>query len=220
MNILITGASTRLSQELASALSNGHEVMLTDGKQSSVQGHFMLCALDYDDVTRALVRGMDVIIHSGEVDSEASASDQLDAAMRCTYNLLWAAWEEGVSRLIFLSSLDIMDKYDEDFAVTEAWRPVPSVHPPTLSYHLGEFVCKEFAREGKIEVACLRLGDMENASSTSALYAGDAVQAVEKALTVDFGPGPVGGRNGGPAAPKNYWNVVHIQSDVPNARFL
>ena len=41
---------------------------------------------------------MDAIVHSGEAHSQANTSDKLDVAMRCTYNLLWAATEEGVPR--------------------------------------------------------------------------------------------------------------------------
>ena len=40
----------------------------------------------------------------------------------------------------------------------------------------------------------------------------DAVQAVEKALTADISEGYADSRS--------YWSVFHIQSDVPNRRFL
>jgi hypothetical protein len=82
------------------------------------------------------------------------------------------------------------------------------VDVPALCYHLGEYVCKEFAREGKVEVVVLRLGEITaNGSppeSSSALYVDDAIQAIEKALTADL----------------SGWNIFHVQSAVPNARFL
>jgi hypothetical protein len=223
MNILITRAATRLSQELAAALAKSHDVTLTERRQVSIQGSFTQSDLDYGDSLKALVRGKDAVIHSGEVDAGASVSDQLDEAMRCTYNLLWAAWEEGVPRFIYLSSLRVMENYPSEYAVTERWRPIPGVNPPVLCYHLGEFVCREFARESKVDVVCLRLGDMTTdfrATSDSALLYEDAAQAIEKALTGDFGVGAVGTRNAGPAAPKSYWNILHIQSNTPRKRYL
>ena len=204
----MTAVSLPLIGELATALVGSHQVRLTDTKEVSTGGEFLRSALSHDPSTNDLVRGMDAIIHSGEADPSASESGQLDYHMRCTYNLLWAAREEKVPRLIYLSSLRQMEKYDEDLAVTERWRPVPAADAPSLCYHLGEYVCREFAREFKIEVVCLRLGEVtpvgSPAPSTSALYLDDAIDAVEKALTYEA----------------TGWDIFHIQSAVPNARYL
>jgi hypothetical protein len=152
---------------------------------------------------------MDVIIHSGAVDQGTSDSDQLDYQMRCTYNLLWAASEEGVPRFIYLSSLSLMEGYDANLAVTERWKPTPTSDVPVLACHLGEMVCREFAREAKTNVVILRLGqiteDDERDPSTSALYVDDAIQAVEKAMTAET---------------SGWLDIFHIQSAVPDARFL
>ena len=160
MRVLITSAATRASQDLARLLSAGHEVVLTDRQRLSTDHEFVQSDLGHSETTNELVRGMDVIVHSGEVDPQVSVSDQLDFAMRCTYNLLLAAAEERVSRFVYLSSLSLMSKYDEDMAVTEIWRPRPTTEPTVLCYHLGEFVCREFAHEGKIDAVCLRLGEL------------------------------------------------------------
>ncbi|MCE2457389.1 MAG: NAD(P)-dependent oxidoreductase [Dehalococcoidia bacterium] len=216
MNILITGASTRIATLLAEALDESHSVTLSDRVAVSDADSFVLCDLDHDEATNDLVRGMDVVIHPGQVDGELPVSEQLDAAMRCVYNLVRAAAEEGVPRFVFLSSLSVMGRYDEEYAVTERWLPAPTTETDVLCFHLGEFICREFAREHKIEVVCLRLGDLAEEdgapAATSTLYPSDAVQAVEKALTADISEGYAGSRS--------YWSVFHIQSDVPNRRFL
>ena len=208
MRVLMTSASRPLIGRLASALSANHQVRLTDTEEVQTANEFVLSSLSHDGATNDLVRGMDVIVHSGEADPAASESEQLDFHMRCTYNLLWAAWEERVPRLVYLSSLQLMEGYDEGLAVTERWRPVPSPEAPVLCYHMGEYVCREFAREFKIEVVCLRLGEVSidegSTPSTSALYLDDAIDAVEKAFTYEA----------------TGWDIFHIQSDVPNARFL
>ena len=217
MKILITSAASRLAQELAASLSKSHQVRLTDRRQVSTPHEFVRSDLGHDPATSDLVRGIDAVIHSGEPNASASVSDRLDAAMRCTYNLLWAAVEEGVPRFVYLSSLRILDKYSDDMAVTERWRPVPTTEPADLCYHLGEHVCREFAREKRISVVCLRLGDLDwddkaDGISTSTLYPDDAIQAVEKALTVEVTPSWT-------SAP-NTWNVFHIQSSVSGQRYL
>ena len=215
MNILITGASTRISNLIATALAGQHSVTLTDRVPSTSLDNFVLCDLGHDASTNDLVRGMDVVIHSGQVDLGLPVSEQLDGGMRCVYNLVRAAAEEGVPRVLFLSSLSVMGRYDEDYVVTERWLPSPTTDTDALCFHLGEFVCREFAREQRIEVVCLRLGDIVSNEgsplSTSALYPVDAVQAVERALTADISEGYADSRS--------YWAVFHIQSDVPSKRF-
>ena len=70
-------------------------------------------------------------------------------------------------------------------------------------------MCKEFAREKKTEVTILRLGEITAVSdtdpSTSALYEDDALEAIRLSLTSDH---------------SGWFDIFHIQSDVPNARFL
>ncbi len=216
MNILITGAATRISRHLAGVLSANHSVTLSDRIPMTGLDDFVQCDLDHDDATNDLVRGMDVIIHSAQVDAGLSVSDQLDGGMRCVYNLARAAHEQGVPRLVFLSSLTVVGKYDEDLAVTERWKPAPTTDGEVLALHLGEFVCREFAREHRIEVVCLRLGDLvwdaDSPASSSVLHPDAAAQAVELALTADISEGYADSRN--------YWGLFHIQSSVGDQRFL
>ena len=208
MRILITSAASPLAQELAVSLGRSHRVRLTDRTDVPSDMEVVRSDLGHEAPTDDLVKSMDAIIHSGDVDPKATASEQLDFQMRCTYNLLWAAAKEGVSRFVYLSSLRVMDSYDDGLAVTERWRPLPGVDVPVLCCHMGEYVCREFAREGKIDVVCLRLGDIPHDASSAAapatLYLDDAIQAVERALTYEA----------------TGWDIFHIQSAVPNARYL
>ena len=172
MKILITSAGASLARQLADSLGDDHENLLTDREDVSTGFPFVRSDLNHTAPTNDLVRGVDVIVHSGAVDPRASVSDQLDYQMRCTYNLLKAAWEEGVPRLVYLSSLRLMEGYDPSFAVTERWKPTPTLEPPVLCYHLGEIVCREFARERKIEVTILRLGEITPDRGDESLYVG------------------------------------------------
>ena len=222
MKILITAAGLDLPMELAGLLKDGHQVRLTDRAAVSTELEFVRCDLDHGRGTNDLVRGMDAVIHCGQADSGGGAIDRLDYHTRCTYNLLYAASEEKVPLLVYLSSLTVMKKYGEDLKVTEHWKPLPTTEPGVLCCYLGELVCKEFVREGRIAVACLRLGDLvrrgQTPVSSSALLLADALQAVEAALCPDTWSRP---RNGEPSLPPAAasWGLFHVQSALPGARF-
>lgn len=222
MNILITSAASPLAQDLARALSTEHRVRLTDVVDVAAPWPFTRCALGHDAATAALVAGVDALIHLAEPppdyanETEESANRLLDFHTRCTYNLLLAASEAGVARCVYASSLSLFANifnevgWEEDWAVDEKWRPRPSTEPPALARHLGEFVCREFAREGRIAVTCLRLGNLGEAGDDPAppddptwLAHADAVHAFACAL----------------AAPAEPWAIYHVQSAFPGARF-
>ncbi len=225
MRVLVTGAGSRLSRELAASLAADRDIVLTGrmGAPAACGGiEAARCDLGHDDSTRELVRGVDAVIHNGEPDAGPSASEKLDAAMRCTYNLLQAASAEGVPRFIYLSSLSIMGRYGEDHAVTESWRPAPDTGPSELAYHLGEHVCREFARERQTAVVCLRLGELAwdgEPPSTSALYPDDAAHAVSRALDWKADEAEILRFWNGTFDPTG-WDIFHIQSEVPNRRYL
>ena len=216
MNILITSAASDLAQRLASALSNEHQICLTDLIDVETDFEFVRSDLGHGDETNQLVKGMDAIIHLAQLSpSTLKESDQpenleIDFQTRCTYNLLMAASAEKVPHAIYASTLHLFDQHDEDWTVTESWRPRPTTDAPILSRHLGEFTCREFAREGRINLTVLRLGSLitadeaTNQSFDSAwLEVDDAVHAFECAL------------KSSPAR----WAIFHIQSEFPNSRF-
>ena len=162
MRILITSASHDRSIALADHLAQDHEVRLTERVHVETEHEFALSGLGHDSSTNLLTRGIDAIIHSVEPLPKEDVSSQLDAATRCTYNLLMAAAEEGVQQVILLSTLELMAAYPPGYRVTETWRPLPTTQPPTLTKHMAEQVSREFAREGSLSVNVLRLGEASN----------------------------------------------------------
>jgi nucleoside-diphosphate-sugar epimerase len=138
-------------------------------------------------------------------------SQQLDYLTRCTYNLLWAAAEESVPHAIFLSTLHLLTHYEENLWVQEHWRPRPTAEPHTLGKLLGESVCREFAREHKLRITVLRLGEVVRADEVagepfSPLWVDerDVAHAVACVLATDTG----------------VWSIFHIQPDSPQARYV
>ena len=216
MNILITSAGSELASNVAGALAEEHELRLTElYPVDNVEGTFVQSELGHDESTNELVRGMDTIIHIAEIPSELLAeADQpdnyaIDYQTRCTHNLLMAASEEGVKHAIYASTLRLFEQHGEDWTVTESWRPRPSVDSFVLSKHLGEFTCREFGREGKLNVTCLRLGNLVTADAAATaepdsmwLEMNDAVPAFQGALESS-----------------SPWRIFHIQSEFPGSRF-
>ena len=216
MNILMTSAGSELARNVAGALAKDHTLRLTElYPVDNVEGTFMQSELGHNESTNELVRGMDTIIHIAEIPShllaEADQPDNyaIDYQTRCTYNLLMAASEEGVKHTIYASTLRLFEQHGEDWTVTESWRPRPSVDGFVLSKHLGEFTCREFGREGKLNVTCLRLGNLVTADAATAadpdsmwLEMNDAVSAVQGALESS-----------------SPWRIFHIQSEFPGSRF-
>ena len=216
MNILITSAGSELARNVAGALAEAHTLRLTElYPVDTVAGTFVQSELGHDESTNELVRGMDTIIHIAEIPSDLLAeADQpdnyaIDYQTRCTYNLLMAASEEGVKHAIYASTLRLFEQHGEDWTVTESWRPRPSIDSFVLSRHLGEFTCREFGREGKLNVTCLRLGNLVTADAAATtepdsmwLEMNDAVTAFQGALESS-----------------SPWRIFHIQSEFPGSRF-
>lgn len=210
MNLLITSAACPLAQALANALKDEHQIRLTERVFVETEHEFAQCALGHDAATNLLVRGMDAIVHVAEPLPHEDENAQMDYLTRCTYNLLWAASQEGVPRVVFLSTLEVMARYDANFAVGEGWRPLPTTEARVLSKHLGEFTCREFAREHRINVIVLRLGKVVRADDVKDqpfdpmwVDESDVAHAVSCALS----------------APTGRWSIFHIQHDSPRARF-
>lgn len=210
MQLLITSASHSLAQSLAGLLQDEHEIRLTELTHVDCQHEFVQSALGHDAGTNLLVRGMDAIVHVAEPMPESTENEKIDYVTRCTYNLLWAAAEENIQRFIYLSSLEIMTQYDDRLFVQEHWRPRPTTELGQMTRHLGEYVCREFAREHRIPITVLRLGNVVHADRVTGqtknplwIDERDVAQAISNTL----------------ASEVEDWSIYHIQSKITNARF-
>ncbi len=214
MKVLITSANSRTGGFVAMQLGHAeHDLRLTD-VSGGISGT-VVCELGDDSATDDLVAGIDAIVHIGyEGQAYDDPSRMIDYHTRCTYNLLWAAAEAGVPRVVNLSTLRLMEAYEENLAVTENWRSRPSASDlPMLCAHLCEVVCKEFARDQMLEVANLRLGwpivdggrdSARESGGDSVLCSIDLGTAIGSALSADL----------------EQWQDVHIQSPVARQRYL
>jgi nucleoside-diphosphate-sugar epimerase len=215
--ILVTSAHSDLARLLAAELSSDYHVRLTGPVDVQTEHEFVKIVLDHNDSTNSLVRGVDAIVHVAEPLLDADDTKRIDYRTRCTYNLLRAAGEEGVRHVVFVSSLHMMTGYDEGLTVDEDWRPLPTIASGGLSSYLGEFTCCEFAREGKVNVVVLRVGNVIRAGALAGepfdplcVDPRDVAQAVSRALSRLLAGGIPG---------RATWSVFHIQSSSSRARF-
>ena len=208
--LLITCGGAKLAQSLAAGLKERYPIRLTDRVPVATEHEFVPCALGPDGATNLVVRGVEAIVHVAEPRPDETAEQQIDFLTRCTYNLLWAAAEETVTRVVLLSTLELMTGYDRTFTVSETWRPKPATEPRVLGKHLAEFTSREFARDGRTSIVALRLGNVVRAEEVQGrpfdplwVEERDVVHAVRSALTATLGK----------------WQVFHIQADSPQAQF-
>ncbi len=218
MKVLVTGGAQPLGIAVAQELKDEHQVYLMDVEPVETEFEFIQCDILKADEIQQAVKGMEAIIHLAElpddvaIDAEKREQQELDFATRGTYNLMRAAVSEGVQRVIYKSSLSVFDSCPEDWVVTETWLPRPKAEAKSMAKYLGELVCREFARENNIIVACLRLGKVVREEDARGkpfnptwVDIRDAAHAFSMALKVDN--------------ERSRFNIFHIQADSPDARF-
>ena len=206
MKTLIRDGDWWLGEQLADRLqADGHETKTVP--YDDVLGH--------DEATDRLVSGFDSLVVFGYTRDSGDPSALIDHSTRQLYNLLHSASNAGVKRCVYVSTLLLFKDYEENLTVTEKWRSLPpSEDPSLLACHLGEIVCKEFARDRRIQVATLRLGfplvkgaasAAKRGGETAAVASADAVEAVRLALASEK---------------LAQWQEIHVQSQVDNQRYL
>lgn len=156
MNILITSAASTLAKRLADQLALNHKIRLTEREFVKTEHQFFQNALGHDETLDQLVVGIDAVLHVAEPLAADDEFSLLDYMTRCTYNLLMAATSAEVGHFIYVSSLDLLKAYPSHYRVDERWKPKPTPEPAVLGKHLGEYVCREFARERKARITVVR----------------------------------------------------------------
>lgn len=211
MTVLLTGAAGHIGGVLAPALAReGLDVRLTDVTPiDDVPAGCTARTADlreYDQV-RALTEGASAVVHLGAIPSEAPFEDIMENNIRTAHNVLEAARQCGVSRVVLASSLHATGFYPG----RETVRPADPVRPDTF-YGVSKVTLEAlgylYARKCGLDVVCLRIGSFEAEPSGSRhratwLSYDDAVRLVLAALR-----GPL---------PDERFLVTYGVSDVPES---
>ena len=160
--VLLTGGSGRLGRYVHTALvAQGFDVRNFDkvGWGSDID-QVQADILDRTSLQAAMV-DRDMVIHLAALDAAVPATEQafFEINVQGTWNVLEAAEETGVQRVVLCSSvaaLGIGDDTPPDYLPIDENHPCRPRQAYGLSKQVAETVGRCFARRGRIEVVCLR----------------------------------------------------------------
>lgn len=165
MRALVTGGAGFIGSSVARALlERGHEVTVVDnlitGSEKAVpQGAtFAVADINDQELIGTLCAGIDVIFHQAAIRSVPRSVDapliSNEANVTGTLNLLSAAADAGVGRVIYASSSSAYGDREKG-AVTEDVAPDP-LSPYAVSKLAGEHYCRVWTRLGRVGTISLR----------------------------------------------------------------
>jgi NAD+ dependent glucose-6-phosphate dehydrogenase len=197
--VLITGAGGRIGGHLSSSLKDRYDLRLhyfhTFPEQPPVDDWIRADIANFDQMAPAF-EGIDAVVHmAGQPSTSASWEDVHEQNIVGTYNVLEAARQAGVRKVVFASTNHVMGMYDRD----QQW-PVHTsmpVRPDSLygvSKAFGENLGRHYADQFGLQVICLRIGwflphPHDDFARWSWLSPRDCTQIVWKAIEADLGFG-------------------------------
>ena len=166
MRILIAGGFGFVGGRLAVHLANeGHKIIL--GSRKAIRPPVWLqqaeiAQINWDDVTslERSCKEVDVVIHAAGMNSKECATDPVAALTfngLATKSLVSAAINEGVGRLIYLSTAHVYASLLEG-DITEETCP-RNLHPYATSHLAGEHAVLNASQRGEIQGIVLRLSN-------------------------------------------------------------
>jgi len=165
MKVLITGAAGILGKAVAALLGNEPDVelRLTDMVPIETPHEFVQADLVDAEAVKPLCDGVDQVMHIASIHpwKEYTPKQYIDCNITGTYNVLDAAAESRVSRVIYTSSIAAMGMgADPDFPLPwdESKPCVPDGHIYCVSKHVGEQFCEMFRKKGAFSYVALRPG--------------------------------------------------------------
>jgi nucleoside-diphosphate-sugar epimerase len=161
--VLLTGAEGAIGAHIGRALrDDGFRVRGLDLRPAvGIDGdHVVADVLDLDRVREA-VAGAVAVVHAGAIPHDRDDGSEVMATnVMGTWNVLLAALEAGVERVICFSSINALGsvggwRETEYLPVDDAYPPHP-MSPYQLSKHLVEEACRSFSERHGLVTICLR----------------------------------------------------------------
>jgi len=159
--IVVTGGAGRLGVHVVRALTDRHEVVSADLAPGA--GGLTLDVLDIDPLRKAFA-GADVVVHLAGIDYDYRTAPDRTIHVNAlgTWNVLQAAAEAGVRRVVLCSSVAALGLHE----MRPRWKPqslpVTDRHEvrPVDSYSVSkatlELLGRSFVDGDALEVVCLR----------------------------------------------------------------
>jgi UDP-glucose 4-epimerase len=169
MKYLVTGGAGFIGSHLAEALAEMHEVVIVDDLSSGKKDNIRECvdtgnvvffegSINNLSLMKEACDGVDGVFHQAALASvPRSIADPIrtnDANVGGTLNVLLAARDSGVKKVVFASSSSV---YGDTPVLPKREDMVPSPQSPyAVSKLAGEYYCQIFSRVYQLPTVCLR----------------------------------------------------------------
>lgn len=160
VSILITGATGRIGRVVAPALATRYTIRAYNRSTTPVPGVHDIVIGDLTDLEtlRRAARGMEAILHLAAAAGNRYPWEQiLSANIIGVHNVFEAARLEGVRRVVFASTSQVINGYPPEARITWDMLPRP-ISEYAVSKAYGEMLGHLYAHQHGLEVVCLRIG--------------------------------------------------------------
>ena len=171
--IVVTGAAGRMGRQVLQRLvDEGTEVRGTDKVSfDDSPAPYIQADLCDPDKAREVVKGADALIHMGAIPGvayssgmppEISPTDVFENNVQSDFNIMMAASDEKIQRIVFSSSALAMGWAHDPSAFVPKYLPLDEEHPLMpfetygLSKQIGENIAGMISRNSSMSVASLR----------------------------------------------------------------
>jgi nucleoside-diphosphate-sugar epimerase len=165
--LLLTGAAGRVGSAFRQQVGDRYQMRLVDRSADQITdaGPHEVIMADLADlpICQALCQGMQTVLHlAGDPSTTADFyGSLLDNNIKAVYNILRAAKEQGCQRVIFASSIQVIEGYPLDVQA----RPEMPMKPMNLyaaAKGFGELLCHHFSYAEGLSCIAVRIGAFAN----------------------------------------------------------
>jgi len=188
--IVLTGAAGRLGGYLRKPLAAKCETLVSTDiaplTDSLIKGERFVQAdlADYAKMAQ-IINGADMVVHFGGHPDEKRFEDILHANIIGCYNIWHAAYEAGVRRIVYASSIHAVGLHPKTTAIN-----IHTPHRPDSYYGLAKCFAEDMAKlywdKKGLEAVCLRILSCANVTNSRALGSwlsyDDLIHLVERAV--------------------------------------
>lgn len=165
MKVLVTGSTGAIGQWVVKRLlEDGHSLRALDVNAQPPNPDYEHIPGDVRDLftLRRAAQGMEAVVHLAAIpfDMERQDAQILETNILGTANVLLAAQEAGVRRVVYFSSINALGQAEPThpglYLPLDDAVPHHNVRNYSLSKHIGEEMCAAFARRGVFSAVSLR----------------------------------------------------------------